>query len=119
MKRTIILLISILMTSGILSAQETTAKVLVTDGNTQIVETKTVRKISLKELENRYLTNQKKGKELFKLKQFKKSITYSDKAIFYQNIIMEKIKNKKIAINKLKEADSWVQKAKRVVTPRK
>lgn len=106
----------LLMGSGLLTAQATKTTTAITK-NDNIQMTMAVKKLSLEQLKNKYLNNQKKGKELFKLKQFKESITYSDKAILYQNILLEKLHNKEIALNKLKEADGWVQKAKVVVSP--
>jgi len=119
MKKLIAGTILVLMLTGLLIAQETKTTLIAKNKGTKIIRTIATTTLTIEQLKNEYLNNQKKGKELFKLKQFKESIIYSDKAIFYQNTLLEKLRNKETALNKLKEADSWIKKAKTVISTSK
>ena len=72
-------------------------------------------KYSQDELKRLHKINFDKGVELYKLKQYKLSIPYSNKAIFFSNILIKQAKLRQRAINLLKEARKWVGEAKKEI----
>ena len=71
------------------------------------------------EIKQLHSTNLTKGQELYNLKQYKESLPYLDKAIFFSNVLIKQAEMRKKAEDLLKEAKKWVKDAGTLVDQNK